>query len=198
MPRFGGTACFPYPYGVVLDRVVQALGDLRWQVRHMDPAVGYILASISLTPLSWGENVAIQVYESPPGQTWVVVDSSSKFALIDWGKNHKNLDRLFAYLQQLLPAGGQAPVVVPPPQASISPEQPLAATACPRCRSTQPSGARFCVACGGSLEPRQESEPPAGPKLSSQVSDCPACGTENRAEANYCSGCGQALHPKFF
>lgn len=198
MPQFGGTACFPYPYGVVLDRVVQALGDLRWQVRQMDPSSGYIVASVSLTPLSWGEDVAIQLTESPPGQTWVAVGSHSKFAIIDWGKNHRNLDRFFACLQQMLPAGGGTPVVVPAPRSSISPEEPLAATACPRCRSTQQPGARFCVACGGSLEPQKESEPPAVTEPSSQVSACPACGTENRNEANYCSGCGQALHPKFF
>lgn len=196
MPQFGGTASFSYPYGVVFDCVVQALGDLRWGIKQMDPTSGHILASISLTPLSWGEDVHIQVAESPPGQTWVSLNSASKFAIFDWGKNRKNVDRFFARVHDLLARSGYTASVAQPAPA-VPQEQPGGST-CQGCASPLPSGANFCTTCGKRIVIPGETEPLVESVAPPKTFECPACGTANRAGAKYCAGCGQAIHPKFF
>jgi class 3 adenylate cyclase/tetratricopeptide (TPR) repeat protein len=47
---------------------------------------------------------------------------------------------------------------------------------CPRCRTENPSGHRFCSACGQKL-----------------ARACPDCQFENSTEAGFCGGCGRAL-----
>src|SRR5262249_8834277 len=47
---------------------------------------------------------------------------------------------------------------------------------CPSCSSETPEGARFCIECGGPLQPR-----------------CPRCGDENLPQAKFCAACGTAL-----
>ncbi|HET7351490.1 MAG TPA: adenylate/guanylate cyclase domain-containing protein [Marmoricola sp.] len=49
-------------------------------------------------------------------------------------------------------------------------------TSCPKCRTEQPDGARFCFACGAALG----------------APTCPACGTELVPGARFCGGCGAA------
>jgi class 3 adenylate cyclase/tetratricopeptide (TPR) repeat protein len=49
---------------------------------------------------------------------------------------------------------------------------------CPRCRAENPSGHRFCSACGQKL-----------------ARGCSGCGFENSLEAGFCGGCGRPLAP---
>ena len=48
---------------------------------------------------------------------------------------------------------------------------------CPRCQHDNPTGVKFCGACGARLEVV-----------------CPACQTANPPANRYCHGCGQPLH----
>ena len=47
---------------------------------------------------------------------------------------------------------------------------------CPRCRSANRQGRRFCRECGAPL-----------------LTECPACGFGNEAGERFCGGCGAAL-----
>ncbi len=47
---------------------------------------------------------------------------------------------------------------------------------CPDCRTENPHGARFCMACGTSLE-----------------TPCPRCGTELPGGAKFCFNCGHEI-----
>ena len=47
---------------------------------------------------------------------------------------------------------------------------------CPRCRTDNREGRRFCAECGASLAPA-----------------CPACGFSNEAGEKFCGGCGAPL-----
>jgi hypothetical protein len=44
-----------------------------------------------------------------------------KFGLVDWGKTKKNLDRLFASIDQVLASGGGGPAAGPMPGAGRPP-----------------------------------------------------------------------------
>jgi class 3 adenylate cyclase/tetratricopeptide (TPR) repeat protein len=48
---------------------------------------------------------------------------------------------------------------------------------CPNCRSESPAGAKFCAACGATLEPMV----------------CPRCGHRANRHDRFCGGCGHAL-----
>lgn len=53
-----------------------------------------------------------------------------------------------------------------------------ALAACPACGHENPSGAKFCLECGGKLE---------------QAVKCPKCGNQNPAGAKFCLECGAKL-----
>src|SRR5437899_2626967 len=53
--------------------------------------------------------------------------------------------------------------------------RPVPGMECPRCRAENPSGHRFCSACGQKL-----------------ARACPDCQFENSLEAGFCGGCGRA------
>jgi hypothetical protein len=61
-----------------------------------------VRAQIPVSIWSWGEEVAIQIVPSEEGATEVRVLSKSRFpiTLFDWGKNAKNIEKLFAVLDQ--------------------------------------------------------------------------------------------------
>jgi hypothetical protein len=50
------------------------------------------------------------------------------------------------------------------------------ALCCPKCRTENPGGAKFCSNCGGSL-----------------LRTCPRCGTAAEPTAKFCTNCGQTL-----
>ena len=97
---------FPGDYRRVFEAVCTAVLAEGMRVTFADPASGNISVSSEATMLSWGENSAIQVAVDAAGVTWVWINSSLKFGLVDWGKNQKNIDRLFARVDAVL---GQAP-----------------------------------------------------------------------------------------
>lgn len=57
-----------------------------------------------------GKNIGIQVTESPPDQSWISVSSASKFSIIDFGKNRKNVDKLLAEVGNVLAETGYTEV----------------------------------------------------------------------------------------
>lgn len=63
---------------------------------------------------------------------------------------------------------------------------------CPQCRAQQSDEARWCSACGTSLQPAIEATS-AAVLVAPAPGACPRCGTPNLATANWCGNCGAAL-----
>lgn len=64
------------------------------KVESVNKTTGHILINIGVSLFSWGENVTININPIDEKQTEVTLTSGSKFALIDWGKNKKNITNL--------------------------------------------------------------------------------------------------------
>lgn len=63
---------------------------------------GVLTASSSPTIFSWGEDMVIRVQVPSHGKTKVIVESSPKAQLFDWGKSRENERRIIEYLDKIL------------------------------------------------------------------------------------------------
>jgi len=61
---------------------------------------------------------------------------------------------------------------------------------CPKCHTTNPTAAKFCINCGQKLETPAETVPitPTG-----NTKECPNCHATNPATSKFCVKCGQKL-----
>ena len=55
-----------------------------------------IVAHVGVSFWSWGENINIAMTVTPSGSTAVTIYSASSYALVDWGKNRKNVEKILA------------------------------------------------------------------------------------------------------
>jgi nitrate reductase NapAB chaperone NapD len=98
-----GQAEFSHPKAKVFAAVLEAIPTVKgMKVKSSDEASGQILAATGVSFKSWGEKVPIAVSESGPGKSIVSVTSQSKMALVDWGKNKQNLERILAATDRIL------------------------------------------------------------------------------------------------
>ena len=79
-------------------RLHGALGSLpKASPPHVNGA--WVTTSIGASAWSWGETVSAYV-QPGPGRCLLTVRSKSAFALIDWGKNKRNVERALAHVLQ--------------------------------------------------------------------------------------------------
>lgn len=130
----------------VFNAVLEAVNRMPgMKLTQADPASGQIVISVGVSMMSWGENIPIQVTETTPGKTWLQIASSSKFAIIDFGKNKRNIDRLMGTVAEVLAARAQPSS---PAQVQQAAPPPAAGLACTACGKDIEGGARFCTSCG--------------------------------------------------
>jgi hypothetical protein len=106
-----------YPYEVVFDAVCKAAVAERMAVRFADLSTGVVSVSADMTAFSWGETADIRVWrieDADGGGIGVAIESKLKFGLVDWGKNQRNIGKLFARVDHVL-ADPAAYVQAPPP-----------------------------------------------------------------------------------
>jgi hypothetical protein len=72
------------------------------KVASSDESSGTIVATTGVSLRSWGEKIPIVVTESEPGKSMVSVASKSKMALVDWGKNKQNVERILEATDEVL------------------------------------------------------------------------------------------------
>ncbi len=84
-----------------IHRLHGALGSLKGASPPRVNA-GAVVTAIGMSSFSWGETVEAFV-QPGPGRCLVTVRSKSAFALIDWGKNKKNVEHALAQLQPAPP-----------------------------------------------------------------------------------------------
>lgn len=100
-------------YAAVFDAAARAAARCGMGVKSADPASGVLTLSTSMTLMSWGENLGVQVGQVEPGVMQVSIRSDVKFGLVDWGKNTKNINQFFAALDAELGLTGPLPGVPP-------------------------------------------------------------------------------------
>jgi uncharacterized protein DUF2510 len=115
------TRAFQGSYESVFNAVATAAQANGWTISAADPSAGSLLVSAGMSMLSWGEYGEIRVAPAEPGVVMVGVKFKLKFGLVDWGKTKKNVDRLFASIDQVLASGGGGHAVGPMPGAAPAP-----------------------------------------------------------------------------
>ncbi len=155
MPEHETSTTYMAPAGAVFNAAAQAVQNLSgWKLKEVNQHGWYIIAAVSFNFWSYGENITIQVSEPSPGRPAVTASSSSVFALIDFGKNKRNINRFFAEVQNVLAQAGYPQAAAPPEgqpqQQAQAPArgQAPSGTFCTNCGVELRPGARFCTNCG--------------------------------------------------
>lgn len=78
--------------------------------------------------------------------------------------------------------------ITTPPPSPISSTGPQGIQVCPKCHQQEPSGARFCSHCGGTLVIPQMTAPSSGSEFR-----CPSCNNILKEHAKFCPECGKQL-----
>ena len=92
------------------------LRDLGMEIQGFDPYAGTVVWRTSMTFWSWGENMSARVRPTGPETVEVELTSGLKFGLVDWGKNRRNLEKVFTALRARMESGSYAwPVQEVPP-----------------------------------------------------------------------------------
>jgi len=162
----------PYSKKTVFTAVIEAIKEHpKINLGEINEARGMIKAHVGMSAWSWGEHLEIILYETTPNSAALTVSSGSHYALVDWGKNQKNIDELTALIMQKLSVFQMQPTAT----ASDAPQ-------CVHCGNALPAGiAKFCPKCGGT---QPEPEP------QSQNCFCSSCGKQLKNDDVFCSGCG--------
>jgi zinc-ribbon domain len=153
MPKSERAVSYAAPAAVVFNSAAQAVQNLSgWKLKEVNQQGWYITAAVSFSFWSYGENISIQVSEPSPGQPMLGISSSSVFAIFDFGKNKRNVNKFFTEVQDVLSQAGYPQAVTPAaaPQRAVAPAQGQVpgATYCTNCGVELRPGARFCTNCG--------------------------------------------------
>ena len=92
------TRHFTHDYSTAFDATVAAIRSTGMSVTSADPTAGMITASASLSMASWGEDLNFRLWQEHDGRTAVQITSALKFGFVDWGRNQKNVDKVFEAL----------------------------------------------------------------------------------------------------
>ena len=129
-------------YAAVFDAAARAAARCGMGLKGADPATGVLTLSSSMSLMSWGENLGVQVGQLEPGVIQVSIRSDLKFGLVDWGKNAKNINRFFAALDAELGLAGPLPGVPPQPAPQqVAPQQVAPQQMVPQQMAPGPQGA---------------------------------------------------------
>lgn len=117
------------PAPVAFEVACAALAAGKHSITGVDRNVGMVWASSSANLASWGENLELQIRPVSQDASQVVIRSSLKFGLVDWGRNNKNVVLIEKAIREQLSVG---PVAPPPPMAAaVPPPAPVPAPAQP-------------------------------------------------------------------
>ena len=94
--RFRGTCAS------LRDPIAQTLQAAGFAIVSYDPGGAWFRGNSSMSLMSWGENITVTVQEADGGSV-VTIESKSRFplTLVDWGRNGRNVNKLFDQLARL-------------------------------------------------------------------------------------------------
>lgn len=79
-----------------IQRVIDALKSLKFRIIEKDEKNGVIVARTRLNIWSWTEKVTIKI--DPNGKLHIESKCSLPTQIVDWGKNRRNVENLFAQI----------------------------------------------------------------------------------------------------
>jgi hypothetical protein len=91
----------------VTQRLYEALASLKGASAPLVQGQ-WVTTNLSVSAMSWGERVSAYV-QAAPGGCVVTVRSASAFALVDWGKNKKNVTKVLAWIVPAAPPAASGP-----------------------------------------------------------------------------------------
>jgi hypothetical protein len=164
----GALYSFQCAWEVLFDSTWEAIPLCKGWVQHWKPTEankpnGFIAATVPPSVVgSYGEKIAIQITETPPGTSWLTVTSNSNIGLVDFGKNRRNVSKLIKAVNAVLagkgieteasPAEAVAAADAYPKQRTAAPgdadPHEVPASLCPQCGTVLKPGAQFCGKCG--------------------------------------------------
>ena len=101
-----GACELPFHKDIIFGAINQAIPTIAgMRVANADAMLGRIVVSAGVSLFSWGESIPVQLYEIEGGRTKIQITSSSKTgigALIDMGKNRKNIEDILAATSRVL------------------------------------------------------------------------------------------------
>ncbi|HEY5533291.1 MAG TPA: zinc ribbon domain-containing protein [Candidatus Anoxymicrobiaceae bacterium] len=170
----GGVFSFQCGWEVLFDSTWEAIPLCKgwvqyWKPREANKPYGSIAASVPWSVVgSYGEKIAIQITETPPGTSWLTVSSTSNWGVVDFGKNNRNINKLInavnavlaskgvnaaASARQAMLAAGASPQQAAAPATPVpQPRQEAAASFCPQCGADLKADAKFCAKCGATIK----------------------------------------------
>lgn len=90
-----------------LKAIKEAQNSSKLKIHTLDQENGIITGSLGMSFTSWGETITITVNSLEAQKTEIILNSKSHLALIDWGKNQNNLNKLIQHLTIELKKIGQ-------------------------------------------------------------------------------------------
>jgi hypothetical protein len=161
MPKYESSNTYAVPAGVLFNAAAQAVQNMPgWRIKEINQAGWYVIGLVPFNLWSYGENILIQITEPTPGQPMINASSSSVFALFDFGKNRRNIDKLFVEVQNVLAQAGYGAAPQQQSQAPVAVQQQVEAAA-PQLTAAQ-CPARTAVLGSG---PKRSSVPAAESRL---------------------------------
>jgi hypothetical protein len=138
---------YPHSTRIVFQSLINAIPKIQgMKISQHDVASCTMTISVGISWKSWGESIALKVVDVADDKCVVKLLSASDMALIDWGKNRDNIDKITSALHQEL----KNTKTVESPASSATP--PAGLNFCSHCGAKLVPSAKFCPGCGQKLQ----------------------------------------------